>query len=81
MKLREMVETSDLSVDSNFKEMLRSLVWTLRLTESEVGSALRVSSPTITRWINGVTAPHPALRESIRKYALRKLNEMREAVS
>lgn len=36
-------------------------------TERELADLLLVSRPTIDRWKRGVTAPHPLLRDAIKK--------------
>jgi predicted transcriptional regulator len=40
----------------------------LNLSDSEVAKTFDVSQPTVTRWRNGLNAPHPALRRLVYHY-------------
>ncbi len=74
--LRAYVQKADFSNDAVFTEVVQRVVQELQLLPADVGSALRVSRPTISRWIHGVTVPHPAVREPFRRYALRRIDAL-----
>jgi len=71
--LREFLVGADLSKDDVFAHVVRCAVDDLGLTPGELGNALSVSRPTVERWMGGVTAPHPLMREPIRRFMMRKI--------
>lgn len=51
-----------------FREILHSSIELLSLTEKDVSRVFTVSRPTVQRWMEGKTAPHPLARIPIYDY-------------
>lgn len=51
--------------DATFKEMIERCFAHAKLVDKDLSDALGVSRPTVTRWRNGVCAPHTALRKTV----------------
>lgn len=49
----------------------------LQLTHQEIADALGISRPTITRWISGQNAPHPALRKAVYSWLSKRAEQHR----
>jgi len=49
--------------DEEFTEFMRKALEEIKI--STISSALKITIPTVSRWANGVTAPHPMMREKI----------------
>lgn len=73
--LRDHLENADLTDDAVYADTVRKVMEVLNLSVSDIGCALCVSRPTVSRWARGVTAPHEMMREPIRRYARRMLEE------
>lgn len=74
--LRAFLDRAELSDDRVFAEAVSLVVETFGLPLGELGNALSVSRPTISRWMDGKTAPHPAMREPVRTFARRRLETL-----
>jgi len=72
MDLRDLVMKSDLSDDAQFSGVVRCALEVMDMVPGELGNALSVSSPTVKRWASGAAAPHPAMRQPVRRYLLRR---------
>ena len=48
-----------------FHAVVSQAVEVLDVSHQELAAAFHVSRPTVTRWVNKVSAPHPALRPMI----------------
>lgn len=68
--LRALVAAADLSNDSAFATLVGRIVGDMGMHPGELGDALSVSRPTILRWMDGKTSPHPAMREPVRTVAM-----------
>lgn len=68
--LRALVVATDLSNDHAFATLVRGLVNDMGMYAGDLGNALSVSRPTVMRWMDGKTSPHPAMREPVRTLAL-----------
>jgi hypothetical protein len=75
-ELKARIENADLTDDKTYMKVVDDVLYTLRLHEADVGNALHVSTPTVHRWRRGVTAPHELAREPIRRFAMRKIEEV-----
>jgi hypothetical protein len=51
--------------DSTFHSLLSRGFDLLRLIDKDIAHGFGVSRPTVTRWRNGVNAPHPAMRKPL----------------
>jgi hypothetical protein len=51
--------------DFDFPSLLKCAQQLLCVDDLEVSRILKVSRPTISRWIRGVSAPHPLARKAI----------------
>jgi hypothetical protein len=56
---------ANLEDDSVFKTLLFEAQGMLELSDAAIAEALRVSRPTVSRWIRGKNLPHRALRPSV----------------
>ena len=63
------------SNDDEFKQIIADSITLLRLTDYEASLIFDVSRPTVTRWKNGRTVPHPAMREALCKKIKTKVNK------
>lgn len=72
-ELQSFLLQANLADDEVFRTVCCRVSSDLELSSSDLSSALGVSRPTVSRWMCGVTAPHPAMREPIRRFALRRL--------
>lgn len=57
--------SSRVTDDATFKEMIERCFAHAKLVDKDLSDALGVSRPTVTRWRNGVCAPHTALRKTV----------------
>lgn len=64
---REFVLRADLSDDATFTQVLQRGAKELGIDPGNLASTFRVSRPTATRWLNGVTWPAVGVRESVRR--------------
>lgn len=55
----------DVKDDAAFHALLVRSVDLLMLKDREIAHEFEVSRPTVTRWRNGLNAPHPALRKHV----------------
>lgn len=65
VELRHMAETASVEDDAQFVSVLKLSAQVLELSEGEIADALRVSRPTVNRWLNEQSDPHPAMRQPI----------------
>lgn len=70
--MRAFIEAADLERDDVYSAAVRSVIRGLAIEPGTLGDAMSCSVPTVRRWMNGVTVPHPGMRESLRRYALRR---------
>jgi len=66
------LSSADPQDDAAFLVLLRRAFETLRLTDTDLSREFGMSRPTVTRWRNGVTTPHPALRKPLYAWLLRR---------
>ena len=57
--------TADITNDDKFRTIIGACRYTLEMSDQEIGDALHVSRPTVSRWINGKSVPHPVMRKPI----------------
>lgn len=72
---RKFIETADLTDDRMFQEVVKLVIGMIGGDVRKLSSRLRVSVPTVKRWVNGVTAPHIGVRENARKALLQVYDE------
>jgi hypothetical protein len=72
-EFKNFIENANLSDDAVFASVVKEILDYFQILPGDIGNSLRVSRPTIMRWKNGVTSPHPLMREPIRRFALRNL--------
>jgi hypothetical protein len=75
-ELKARIENADLKDDNVYAKVVDDVLYTLRLHEADVGNALHVSTPTVHRWRMGTTAPHELMREPIRRFAMRQIEDI-----
>lgn len=73
--LQERIKLSDLRSDSEFRALLIESQALLELSDQELADAIRVSRPTVNRWIRGRNLPHNALRMPIFSWISNQLAE------
>ena len=54
--------------DAEFQSFLIHSMFELKLKNSDLTKQFGVSKPTVNRWLNGKSAPHPAVRKYIIEY-------------
>ena len=64
-ELRRMAEAASVEDDAQFVDVLKRAAQVLELSEGQIADALRVSRPTVNRWLNAQSDPHPAMRQPI----------------
>ncbi len=64
---QDMLEIAELEKPSGneFWAFVDRAVYTINMDQTEIASALRVSKPTLTRWLTGESAPHPVARKPV----------------
>lgn len=70
------LDLSSTAPDANFTKLIQILATKLSMTDRQIASSMRISVPTASRWMNGVTSPHWAMRESVRRFALRYIENL-----
>jgi len=60
--LQATIRTFDVNEASRFSELLRLAKREFGLTDQEIADHFGVSRPTVSRWIEGSSAPHRAFR-------------------
>ncbi len=63
----------DITADQ-FRHQFASTVARLHLNHNDLAKTFQVSRPTIQRWIDGTTAPHPIARKLVITYLLSLYN-------
>ena len=61
----EALSFADPKDDAAFHKLLEQGVEVLHLVDKDIAREFGVSRPTVTRWRNGVNAPHPAMRKPV----------------
>jgi len=59
------VKSADLRDDQRFYSLFGQAVDVLQLLDKDVAREFGASRPTVTRWRNGINAPHPAVRKAV----------------
>lgn len=72
-EFKEAVLSSDLDSSIAFKSLLNQAQVLLEMNDQEIGDSLRVSRPTVNRWMRGKSLPHRALRKPIAEWVLQQL--------
>lgn len=62
------VDAADLSDREAFSRVLRKGMDLLELLDSDLSERFDASRPSVNRWRNGKTAPHPAVRQLVLRY-------------
>ena len=65
--------------NEQFTTELNSIMSECFMSVDHVADAIRVSRPTVQRWTQGTSLPHPGMREPIMKYMRKQLQEKRDA--
>lgn len=73
MEAQRYIQSADLSVDAEFKTIIRLAQELLEITDRQMADFLSVSRPTINRWTNGRNLPYLALRKPVRSWILDQL--------
>jgi len=63
--LRNEARSADVKDDARFQMMIGACRYVLEMSDQEIGDALHVSRPTVSRWINAKNIPHPVMRKPI----------------
>ena len=72
-ELRKVVLSADLDSSTAFQSLLNRAQELLEMNDQEIGDSLRVSRPTVNRWMRGKSLPHRALRKPIAGWVLQQL--------
>jgi len=72
-EFRKAVLSADLESSTAFISLLNQAQALLEMNDREIGDALRVSRPTVNRWMRGKSLPHRALRKPIAGWVLQQL--------
>lgn len=56
---------ADIEDDQEFRSILSEAMKRLSLSDDDIAGALLVSRPTVNRWLEGKSEPHPAMRRPI----------------
>lgn len=64
-ELRDLAALSSSMADAGFVRVLTLAREVFELSDSQLADELRVSRPTVNRWINNRHLPHPAMRAPI----------------
>jgi len=72
-EFKKTVLSADLDSSTAFQSLLNRAQALLEMNDQEIGDALRVSRPTVNRWMRGKSLPHRALRKPIAEWVLRQL--------
>jgi transcriptional regulator with XRE-family HTH domain len=75
VQLRQRLQNADPKDDVAFTEILRSAIGLFQLSYEDVADRLNVSRPTLVRWKNGLTHPHPAVRPAIYEWLEQRITE------
>jgi hypothetical protein len=51
--------------DDGFTRCFNDIVALIERSEIEIADELRVSRPTVQRWMNGTNLPHPGMRRAV----------------
>lgn len=70
--------TADLADDATYTRIINLCAVVLEIEDNEIATALGVSRPTVARWMNSITRPHPAAREPVRRFFMKRLDEIIE---
>lgn len=70
------LEGADSQDDATFQALLAQGIESLQLVDKDIAHAFTVSRPTVTRWRNGESAPHPALRKPVFDWLERRARTM-----
>ena len=62
---RELQLASAASTEAKFDTVVNHAQKVLGLSDLQMSVLFKVSRPTINRWVNGATAPHPMLRKAV----------------
>src|SRR5687768_8926280 len=69
------LEKANLEDDPTFQRILFEAQGLLELTDASIAEALRVSRPTVSRWIRGKNLPHRALRPSVVRWVIDEVEQ------
>lgn len=64
--------SADPNDDKLFPSLVKESMETLELSDRDVAHAIDISIPSLTRWKNGLSAPHPVLRPHVYKWFIEK---------
>lgn len=64
-KFINLLEIGDPADDEVFCKILATSEKALNMSDQDLGRAIRVSRPTVTRWRNGKSVPHPLVRKGV----------------
>jgi transcriptional regulator with XRE-family HTH domain len=68
--------------DALFADLVREAMAALELSDSDLARQFGMSRPSVTRWRNGRTAPHPAMRAKVFKALLTRVrSRMRDSIA
>jgi len=73
--LKGRIAGADLRDDYEFRILLSDAQELLEMSDQEFADALRVSRPTVNRWIRGKNLPHTALRGPVCTWIDRQASE------
>jgi transcriptional regulator with XRE-family HTH domain len=72
-EFKKAVLSADLESSTAFRSLLNQAQALLEMNDQEIGDSLRVSRPTVNRWMRGKSLPHRALRKPIAEWVLQQL--------
>ena len=67
------LQSAEVHDDGVFLRLFRRVQELLELSDQQIGDSLRVSRPTVNRWMNGRNLPHPLMRIPIAKWAVEQV--------
>lgn len=74
------LENADANDDKVFHAVIRQSVQVLEIVASDLNRPFSCSIPSVQRWINGSSAPHPALRPTVYTELIKLANEKLSAM-
>jgi hypothetical protein len=72
-EFKKAVLSADPESSTAFRSMLNQAQALLEMNDQEIGDSLRVSRPTVNRWMRGKSLPQRALRKPIAEWVLQQL--------
>ena len=71
--LREFIKNANkVDLDSHFPEFIQEALKAFDFGHVEMARLLKVSRPTVARWVNGEYAPHPLMRPATRDFLVKE---------